>query len=81
MTDWSKRAASVALFVAAALLGSERALSSVTGVLSDVGELAKVGEFLRREEDGLRREVLARLCLDDLGPSEALVDQAAVVDR
>ena len=67
--------------VAAALLGSERALSSVTGALSDATELARVGEFLRREEEPLRREVLARLCLDDLGAAEALGDQAAVVDR
>ncbi len=68
--------------VAAALLGTEGALSAVTGLLSDAAALTALGEFLSREDEPLRREVLAKLCLDDLGGSEqAPVDQAAVVER
>lgn len=68
--------------VAAALLGTEGALSAVTGLLSDAAALTALGEFLGREDEALRREVLAKLCLDDLGgTAEAPVEQAAVVDR
>ena len=51
---------SAARVVAAALLGTESALSTVTGVLSDGAEMTAVGEFLRREDEALRREVLAQ---------------------
>lgn len=76
------RVDSAARVVAAALLGTESALSTVTGVLSDAAELTAVEAFLRGEEPAMQREVLARLCLDDLGgAAEAPVDQAAVVER
>ena len=76
------RVEAAARVVAAALLGTESALSSVTDLLSNEAEVKALGEFLRREDVALRREVLARLCLDDLGgAAEAPVDQAAVVER
>lgn len=71
-----------ARIVAAALLGTESALSSVTDLLSSASEVKALGEFLGREDVAMRREVLAKLCLDDLGgAAEVPVDQAAVVER